>query len=111
MRKLNFQKTKKAHPTSLSRTRISSNVRRKAISQVVTSIEKMDFDEKIELFQQMEIAQGIRKGEKSVKMLSTVSQDMIRKYEALSSRKDKDIYAEKIKSQIYASLKKSMFDE
>ena len=77
----------------------------------VGTIEKMDFDEKIELFQQIEIAQGLRKGNKADDVLSSASRHILRKYEYLSSNREKAIYAERVKNQLYDSLKKAMSDD
>lgn len=72
---------------------------------------KLDFDERIELFQQLEIAQGIRRGEKSIKALSTVSQQILRKYESLPSEREKTVFAERVKNQVFSSLKKSITED
>ena len=106
-RKLRFYKARMESP-SLPRTQLPSAVRRKAMSQVVASIERLDFDEKLELFQQLEIAQGLRKGEKSLKALSVVSQQIMRKYEALPTEREKTVFAEGVKNRVYASLKKTI---
>lgn len=106
-RKQRFQRGKLAR-YSLHHTQIPVDVRRKAMLQAVASIQKLDFDEKIELFQQLEIAQGIRKGEKSLKALSTASQQILHKYESLPSEREKTLFAERVKNQVYASLKKTI---
>lgn len=106
-KKQRFHKAKMLRP-SLPHTQLPSAVRRKTMLQAVATIEKLEFDEKIELFQQLEIAQGIRKGEKSLKTLSTVSQQILHKYETLPSEREKNIFAEKVKNQVFASLKKTI---
>ena len=106
-RKPRLYKARMVSP-SLPRTQLPSAVRRKAISQAIASIERLDFDEKLELFQQLEIAQGIRKGEKSIRALSTVSQQILRKYETLPTEREKAVFAEGVKNRVYTSLKKTI---
>ena len=89
-RKPRLYKARMARP-SLPRTQLPSSVKRKAMLQAIASIERLDFDEKLELFQQLEIAQGIRKGEKSLKALSIASQQILHKYESLPSEREKNI--------------------
>ena len=106
-RKQRFYKARMARP-ALTHTQFPSIVRRKAIWQAVTTIEKLEFDEKIELFQQLEIAQGIRQGEKSVRALSIASQKILHKYDTLPSEREKNIFANRIKNQVFDSLKKNI---
>ena len=106
-RKHRFHKARMVRPT-LTYTQLPSIVGQKSIWQAVTTIEKLEFDEKIELFQQLEIAQGIRKGEKSARALSTASQKILHKYDALPSEREKNIFANRIKNQVFDSLKKNI---
>lgn len=106
-RKNRLHKARMARP-SLQRTQLPKSVKRVAMLQAVTSIERLDFDEKLELFQQLEIAQGIRKGEKSLKALSVVSQQILHKYETLPTEREKAVYAEGVKNRVYASLQKTI---
>lgn len=76
--------------------------------KTAATIQKLDFDEKIELFQQLEIAQGIRKSEKSFDELSELSRKILRIYDELQSPKEKDDFADKVKKCVFASLKKAM---
>lgn len=106
-RKPRLYKARMVRP-SLPHTQLPSSVKRKAMLQAVASIERLDFDEKLELFQQLEIAQGLRKGEKSLKALSVASQQIIRKYETLPTEREKTDFAEGVKNRVYASLKKTI---
>lgn len=107
IRKKRFHKAKYV-PASLTHTNHTMLSRRNAMLRATAIIDKLDFDEKIELFQQLEIAQGIRKGDKSLKALSPVSQQILNKYENLPSESAKAVFAERVKNQVFYSLKKSI---
>ncbi len=72
------------------------------------SIDSLESGEKIVLFQQLEIAQGLRKGQKSMDGLSLTSQRIVRRYDLIRDEQQKYIFAERIKNQIFNSVKKSL---
>ncbi len=85
-----------------------NNEIKKIMLKNLNNIEKMEFDEKIELFQQLEIAQGLRKEIRKIDELSLKSQEIIKKYETLPTKRAKAIYAERVKTEVFSSLKKSI---
>lgn len=85
-----------------------NKARQSPILRLETTVKKLDFDEKIELFQQLEIAQGIRKSEKSFDELSELSRKILRIYDELQSPNEKDDFADKVKKSVFVSLKKAI---
>lgn len=71
-------------------------------------IEKMKFDEKLELFQQLEIAQGIRRGQRTDEVLPLAARKIIKKYETIPTDRQKNKYAENVKERIFISIRNSI---
>lgn len=72
------------------------------------AIDSLESGEKIILFQQLEIAQGLRKGTKTMDGLSQTSRKIIMKYDCLRDERQKNMFAERVKNQIFNSVKKSL---
>ena len=93
---------------TLSRSIPNDITRKRSLLAAKAVIDKMNTNEKIELFQQFEIAQGVRKGLKTTKALSPESQKILLKYDAIPSKRRKTAYAESMKNQVFLSLKKCL---
>ena len=106
-KKQNCYRVRSSQHLSSKNKNINNDIK-KIILKNLNNIEKMEFDEKIELFQQLEVAQGIRKEIRKIDELSLKSQEIIKKYEKLPTKRAKTIYAEKVKTEVFSSLKKSI---
>ena len=108
MKKQHFLHKNKTTRSLVLRTRSKNMAKGKTAIIASAVFDKMDADEKIELFQQLEIAQGVRIGVRSVKALSPESQKILSRYDAIQTARGKKVYAEKIKSQVFSSIKKGL---
>lgn len=103
-------KTKSMRPLA-GNSRRSSTLTRAMLRKYMSITKSLEFDERIRLYQQLEIAQGIRKGVQTEQELSAPSKEILELYKTLGSKRERTLFAKRVKNQVYLSLKKSISEE
>ncbi len=78
-------------------------LQRSAIGAIRAQIDQLDYEEKIRLFQQLEVIEGIRVGAVTAEGLSKAGVTIIKNRESLHGRQ-KTIYTKRVKRLLFASV-------